>query len=144
MVFAKDYPEARLGVKVMPNEPPPSELDRAIAQLARHLWGSNCHFGLIVTPLQTYVLRDDFIHHGPEAMHVTETLSTATLLSRSWRSLPQPLGEQQLAMIVHSWLRQLASSYEAALPDDPEVTRALFPEIVGAVSEGRVVSEVAA
>ena len=42
------------------------------------------------------------------------------------------------------WLERLAASYEDALPEDPEVVRALFPDIVGAVAEGRVVDEVAA
>ena len=41
------------------------------------------------------------------------------------------------------WLERLAASYEEALPDDPEVVRALFPEIVGPVAQGRVVSEAA-
>jgi hypothetical protein len=43
-----------------------------------------------------------------------------------------------------SWLERLAASYEEALPEDPEVVRALFPDIVAAVAEGRVVAEVAA
>jgi hypothetical protein len=139
-VFAKDYPEARLAVRVMPNGSAPAELAQATTQLARYLWGSNCHFGLIITPLQTFVLRDDFTRAGPEAIQVTDTLPTAILLSRLSRSIP----EQQLEAIVRSWLQRLADSYEAALPEDPEVIRALFPDIVGAVAEGRVVSEVTA
>ena len=41
------------------------------------------------------------------------------------------------------WLERLAASYEEALPDDADVVRALFPEIVGAVANGRVADEMA-
>jgi hypothetical protein len=122
----------------------PAELAKAVAQVVRYMWGSNCHFGLIITPTQTYVLRDDFTSDGPEAIRVTDTLPTAVMLSRLDRPIPQPLNERQLEAVVRNWLQRLVSSYEAALPDDPEVTRAFFPDIVGAVAGGRVVSEVAA
>ncbi len=42
------------------------------------------------------------------------------------------------------WLERMAASYEDALPEHPEVVRALFPDIVGAVAGGRVVDEVPA
>jgi hypothetical protein len=129
-VFAQDYPEARLAVAVKSSLSSPAELDKAVTQVARHMWGSTCHFGLIITPGQTYVLRDDFTSMGPMAIRVTDTVPTAVLLSR----LGHPLSEQPLAALVREWLQRLVSSYEAALPEDPEVTRALFPDIVGAVT----------
>ena len=60
---------------------------------------------------------------------------------------PQPIfvsGQQmQLEALARDWLTRLAASYEAALPDDPEVQRAFFPDLVGAVADGRVVLEAA-
>jgi hypothetical protein len=140
-VFAKDFPEARLVVEIKANE---SDLDKSLSQVARFMWGSNCHFGLIITPAQTFVLRDDFTRSGPEAIQVTDTLPTATLLSRIRDIASAPVSEQQLETAVREWLQRLVDSYESALPEDPEIARVFFPDIVGAVDGGRIVSEVAA
>ncbi len=118
-VFAKDYPEARLVLEVKSAVSSPPEQDRAVKQVVQYMWGANCHYGLIMTPTKTYVLRDDFSSPGPES-------------------------GQQLERLAREWLERLTASYETALPDDPDVMRAFFPDIVGAVAEGRVVAEVAA
>jgi hypothetical protein len=141
-VFARDYPEARLVVELKPSVSSSPEQDSAVKQLARYMWGANCHYGLIMTPTKTYVLRDDFTRPGPESIHVTDVLPTPTLLSRLGWPLSEPVSTQQLELLAREWLERLAASYEAALPDDPDVVRALFPDIVGAVAEGRVVTEV--
>jgi hypothetical protein len=109
----------------------------------RYMWGSNCHYGIVMTPTTTFILRDNFTTPGPESIRLTDELPTAKLLSR----INGPIGEspsvRQLERLAREWLERLAASYEAALPDDPDVVRALFPDIVGAVAEGRVVDEVA-
>ena len=46
------------------------------------MWGANCHYGIIMTPTTTFILRDDFRAHGPESIRLTDELSTAKLLSR--------------------------------------------------------------
>ena len=143
-VFAKDYPEARLVVETKGNLPTSADLEKAKSRVARYMYGSNCHFGLIVTPAETYVLRDDFTRTGPDAIRITDTLRTATLLSRLAQYSSPRISEQQLESLVREWLQRLVTSYEAALPEDPDVTRAFFPDIVGAVDGGRIVSEVAA
>lgn len=141
-VFAKDYPESRLMVEVKPVVSTPLEQDPAVKQLARYMWGENCHYGLLVTPVKTYVLRDDFSRSGPESIHITNSLSTETLFSRLVYPGTDTFSERELAMLTERWLSRLATSYESALPDDEEVIRAIFPDIVGAVADGRVVSEV--
>ena len=143
-VFAQDFPEARLVLELKSGIVSPSDVDAAVKQVARYMWGSNCHYGLIMTPTKTYVLRDDFMAPGPESIRVTDILATATVLSRLSRPISGGVSEQQLESLAREWLQKLASSYETALPDDPDVTRALFPDIVGAVAGGRVVPEVPA
>ncbi len=143
-VFAKDFPEARLVVELKSSASSPFDIDAAVKQLARSMWGSNCHYGLILTPTKSYVLRDDFTRPGPESIHVTDILSTGTLFSRLGRPFSGGVSEQQLESLAHEWLQRLAASYETALPDDPDVMRALFPDIVSAVAGGRVVAEVPA
>jgi hypothetical protein len=143
-VFAKDYPEARLVVEVKRALSTRPEQDVAVRQVAQYMWGANCHYGLLMTPTNTYVLRDDFSTAGPEAIRVAAVLPTATLLSRLTWSGGLPTFEQELELLARQWLQRLTTSYEAALPDDPEVMRAFFPDLVGAVAEGRVVAEVAA
>jgi hypothetical protein len=141
-VFAKDYPESRLMVEVKPSVSTPVEQDPAFKQLARYMWGENCHYGLIVTPKQTYVLRDDFTTSGPESIRVTDILRTDILFSRMFSSVSETISERELEILTWHWLSRLAKSYESALPDDPQVLRAFFPDIVGAVADGRVEAEV--
>jgi hypothetical protein len=143
-VFARDYPELRLVLEVRSALSSPPREDPAVTQMVRSLWGANCHYGILMTPTTTYILRDDFTAPGPESIRLTDELPTAKLLSRlSW-----PMGEApsvpQLERLARVWLERLAASYEEALPEDPEVVRALFPDIVAAVADGRVVAEVAA
>lgn len=140
-VFAKDYPEVRLVVEVKRALAAPRELDAVVKQVARYMWGANCHYGLIFTPTTTYVLRDDFKANGPESIRVSDILPTGKLLTRFGMGAVEVASEEKLARLVREWLEQLATSYETALPEDAEVTKALFPEIVGAVAEGRVVAE---
>ena len=113
-------------------------------QVVRYMWGANCHYGIIMTPTTTFILRDDFTAPGPESIRLTDELSTAKLLSR----MSRPMGE---APPRHNWNGWRASGSSAwrhltkrHCPTIAEVVRALFPEIVGAVAEGRVVDEVAA
>jgi hypothetical protein len=142
-VFARDFPEARLVLEVKPTVSTPPEQDPAVRQVAQYMWGANCHYGLVMTPTKTYVLRDDFRAAGPEAIRVTDVLPTATLLSRlTWSG--EATSPQELELLAREWLQRLTTSYQAALPDDPEVMRAFFPDLVGAVAEGRVVAQVAA
>jgi len=144
VVFAKDYPEVRLIVEVKSSVVTPRNDDPTIQQLVQEMWSANCHYGLIVTPHETFVLRDDFSKPGPESIRVSDSLPTATLFSRIESPLPNMTNGRQLEWITREWLVRLTESYEDALPDDPAVTKALFPEIVGAVSEGRVAGEVVA
>ncbi|MCI0458137.1 MAG: hypothetical protein L0Z62_14330 [Gemmataceae bacterium] len=143
IVFAKTYPEARLIVEV---KAPPAlssrqDEEKAAQQLARSMWGANCHYGLLMTPTQTYVLRDDFSAPGPESIRVTSILPTEKLLGRLERPIPERLSENELELLARAWLERLVTSYESALPDDPEVMSAFFPDLVGAVAEGRVETE---
>ena len=141
MVFAKDYPEVRLVVEVK-RALSPEGLDAAVTQIARYMWGANCHYGLIFTPTTTYVLRDDFTTNGPESIRVSDTLATEKLLGRlGMHAAASLVTEYEFARLVREWVELLAASYETALPDDPEVTKALFPEVVGAVADGRVLVE---
>jgi hypothetical protein len=143
-VFARDYPEARLVLEVKPALSSPPQDDPAVKQVVRSMWGANCHYGIIMTPTTTFILRDDFTAPGPESIRVTDELPTAKLLSRLSRPMGEALSTPQLEGLAREWLERLAASYEEALPEDPEVVRALFPDIVAAVAEGRVVAEVAA
>ena len=143
-VFAKDYPEARLVLELKPAISLPPEQDLAVKQMVRYMWGANCHYGLIMTPTKTYVLRDDFSSPGPESILVTDILPTTRLLSRLGWPATESVSEQQLELLAREWLERLTASYETALPEDPDVMRAFFPDLVGAVAEGRVVAEVAA
>jgi hypothetical protein len=101
-------------------------------------------YGIIMTTTTTFILRDDFTAHGPESIRLTDELPTMKLLSRINRPMGEAPSASQLERLAREWLERLTASYEAALPDDPQVVRALFPDIVGAVAEGRVVDEVAA
>ncbi|HKI35249.1 MAG TPA: hypothetical protein VKA46_25555, partial [Gemmataceae bacterium] len=53
-VFAKDFPEARLVLGLTSGVSSPFDVDAAVKEVARSMWGSNCHYGLIMTPAKTY------------------------------------------------------------------------------------------
>jgi hypothetical protein len=146
IVFAKTYPEARLVVEVKASAALASQQDegRAVEQLARYMWGANCHYGLVMTPTRTHVLRDDFTAPGPESIRVAAILPTGRLLSQLGRPIPEGMSEGEFGLLVHAWLERLVVSDESALPDDPEIMKAFFPDIVGAVAEGRIVPEASA
>ncbi len=110
----------------------------------RDMWGANCHYGIIMTPVTTFILRDDFTADGPESIRLTDELPTEKLLGRlGWPTREAP-NSLEFEWLAREWLERLAASYDAALPDDPELARSLFPDIVGAVAWGRVVAEVGA
>ena len=140
-VFARDYPETALVVEIKADVGPVRETDAAVRQLARSMWGANCHYGLIITPTNSYVLRDDFRTGGPDSIRIANTLPTRTLLSRVAPSDSGLWSEERLHLLVGKWLERLIASYEEALPDDPGVLQALFPDVVGAVAGGRIVAE---
>ena len=81
-VFARDYPEARLVLEVKSAVSSPPQEDPAVKQVVRDMWGANCHYGIIMTPTKTFILRDDFTAHGPESIRLTDEIPTAKLLSR--------------------------------------------------------------
>ena len=64
-VFARDYPEARLVLEVKSALSSPPQEDPAVKQVMRYMWGANCHYGIIMTPTTTFILRDDFTAPGP-------------------------------------------------------------------------------
>jgi hypothetical protein len=139
-IFARDYPEMRLMVGLVPPASLDPEHDSAVQQLAKSMWGANCHYGLIMTPTKTFILRDDFSSSGPESIRVTEVLPTDRVLSRMGWPAGETLSPREFEALVQRWLRRLAASYEDALPEDPAVQRAFFPDIIGAVADGRIVT----
>jgi hypothetical protein len=141
IVFAKDFPDVRLVAEVKRSLSTPSDLNSAVNQLARYMWGANCHYGLIFTPKTTYVLRNDFTTPGPDSIRLSAALPTEKLFSRLGVQPSEIASEREFVSVAQNWLERLAASYESALPEDPEATRALFPELVGAVAEGRVMAE---
>jgi len=97
---------------------------------------------LIVTPTQTHVFRDDFRHIGPDSIRVTHTVPTDVLLGRAVEKGTNGAAlHDQLEHWVADWLTRLTTSYEEALHQDPDLAKALFPDVVGAVADGRVVVE---
>jgi hypothetical protein len=140
-VYDRDFPDIRLLAEIKATPATPADLDSAVKQLATYMSRVNCHYGLIFTPKTTYVLRDDFTKQGPEAIQVRDTLPTERVLSRMCVQPGAITSERELGALARRWLKRLAASYETALPDDPEVTEALFPQLVGAVARGRVEAE---
>src|SRR5262245_1292391 len=96
VVFDKDFPEVRLVGEVKRSVAAPSDLDSAVRQLARYMWGANCHYGLIFTLKTIYVLRDDFTARGPESIRVHAALPTERVLSRLGVSLGEISSEREL------------------------------------------------
>ena len=105
-VFARDYPEARLVLEVKSQLSSPPQEDPAVEQLVRYMWGANCHYGIIMTPTTTFILRDEFTGPGPESIRLTDTLPTQKLLSRVRSPLGKSLSAPQLEHLAREWLER--------------------------------------
>ena len=103
-VFARDYPEARLVLEVKSAISSPPQEDPAVKQVVRYMWGANCHYGIIMTPTTTFILRDDFTAPGPESIRLTDELPTAKLLSRMSRPMGEAPSAPQLERLARSGL----------------------------------------
>ena len=103
-VFARDYPEARLVLEVKSAVSSPPQEDPAVKQVVRYMWGANCHYGIIMTPTTTFILRDDFTAPGPESIRLTDELPTAKLLSRVSRPMGEAPSAPQLERLAQSGL----------------------------------------
>ncbi len=103
-VFARDYPEARLVLEVKSALSSPPQEDPAVKQIMRYMWGANCHYGIIMTPTTTFILRDDFTAPGPKSIRLTDELPTAKLLSRVSRPTGEALSAPQLERLRASGL----------------------------------------
>jgi hypothetical protein len=99
-VFARDYPETRLVLEVKSSLSSPLQEYPAVKQVVRYMWGANCHYGIIMTPTTTYILRDDFTAPGPESIRLTDELPTAKLLSRLGRPMGEVPSEPQLERLA--------------------------------------------
>ena len=86
-VFARDYPEARLVLEVKSAVSSPPQEDPAVKQVVRYMWGANCHYGIIMTPTTTFILRDDFTAPGPESIRLTDELPTVIKKGRPLREI---------------------------------------------------------
>jgi hypothetical protein len=140
-VYARDFPEPRLFVTVAPAVASPPEEDPLVRRMAKRMWAARCHHGLVVTPERTYVLRDTFETLEADSIRVTSVLPTKKLMERVGDPPSPGCSEGELELLVEKWLGRLIADYEATLPDDPKVAQALFPELIGAAAEGRVVHE---
>ncbi|WP_052553902.1 hypothetical protein [Enhygromyxa salina] len=130
IVLARDLPELRLIVEIKRG----GHFDRpaAIQQLASYMARSNCPLGLMVTPRQTWMLRDTY--EGEDSIREVAVYDTAVLLGVA----EIPDNENDLEMLVGSWLDGLTSGSAASVAKEvrPDVARYLLP----AVAEGRVES----
>jgi hypothetical protein len=92
-VFARDYPGARLVLEVKSALSSPPQEDATVKQVAQYMWGANCHYGIIMTPTTTFVLRDDFTSPGPESIRSEAPRGSVACRTKPWPPLvPQAHG----------------------------------------------------
>ena len=131
VVLAPDLPETRLVVEVKRGA---FDRQEAVRQIKAYMAGRNCPIGLLITPTETWLLRDTYEGSGPDAIGQAGAYPTAALLGLA----EVPEDEASLVRAVEQWLERLTSGSADGLRDDvrTEVSRYLLP----AVTEGRVAS----
>lgn len=131
VVFAPDLPETRLVVELKR-----SLLNReaVAAQMKQYMAARHCAIGLLITPTDTWLLRDTYEGSGVDAITQAGPYSTAELLGVD----EVPDDEHGLASAVERWLESLTSGSAEALRDG--VRQDVSPYLLPAVTEGRVAS----
>jgi hypothetical protein len=131
VVFAPDLPETRLVVELKR-----SLFNRdAVANLIKeYMVARRCSVGLLITPTETWFLRDTYDSSGVEAIAQSGPYSTAELLGID----DVPDDEDAFASAVGRWLEGLTSGSAEGLRDG--VQRDVSPYLLPAVTEGRVAS----
>jgi hypothetical protein len=129
IVLAPDLPELRLIVEIKHGQ---FDQQAAISRLAAYMARSNCALGLMVTPKNTWLLRDTY--EGEDSIREVAVYDTALLLGVS----EIPDDERDLEALVGRWLDTLTSGSAADVAKEVrhDVARYLLP----AVTEGRVES----
>lgn len=129
VVFAPDLPETRLVVEIKGSA---ANHDAAIEEVKAYMVARRCSIGLLITPTETWLLRDTYEGSGVEAITKSGPYPTAELLG-----IDAVLDEEHvLASTVGRWLEGLKSGSADALRDD--VRRDVSPYLLPAVTEGRV------
>jgi hypothetical protein len=130
LVLAPDLPERRLVVEVKRRG---FNRAGAIAQMKSYMLDNNCPVGLLITPEQTWLLRDTY--EGDDSIRETGVYPTATLLGIA----DVPDDDRELGSIVERWLESLTSGSSEGL--DEEVRWDVARYVLPAIADGRVVSE---
>ena len=95
------------------------------------LYGLGCSEGLLFDPQRCVVVHDAFTSLGPDSLVVETSVSTDAVLSKIERpGQPRP---RSLDRRVGLWLDVLASRWDDALPDEPEVAAHFLTDVVPAV-----------
>jgi hypothetical protein len=128
VVLAPELPETRLVVEVKRGS---FDRDEVVRQIKEYMVARRCPVALLVTPVDTWILRDTYEGYGEDAIKES-TYSTAALLGIA----QVPDEEDDLVRAVESWLERMISGSADALRDDlrSEVSGYLLP----AVTEGRI------
>lgn len=131
VVLAPDLPETRLVVEIKRGS---FDRDGTIGQLKTYMAARNCAIGLLLTPDETWLLRDTYEGSGADAIKEAGTYPTTALLGLA--EVPQD--EAALVRAVELWLEGLTTGSADSVRDDVrhEVSRYLLP----AITEGRVAS----
>lgn len=131
VVFAPDLPETRLVVELKRRD---VDHEAVMPQIKAYMAARHCPIGLLITPTQTWLLRDTYEGSGADAIQETGPHSTAELLGLE----TVPDDEQGLALEVERWLESMTSGSADAICED--LRRDLSPYLLPAVTEGRVAS----
>jgi hypothetical protein len=115
------------------------DLDEAdkphLERLERRLYDRHVHAGILITPNNTYFVRDTLasIEFSPKSYEVIP-LGTAKLLSRLQRG--RVASGEGLYAQVKLWLDSVAGSWSTFVPD--EALPMMLPEMVGGLAEAQV------
>jgi hypothetical protein len=103
------------------------------------LYGLGCSGGLLFDPTRCLVVRDTFASMGPESLVVEKELPTDAVLSKMERpGQPRP---RSLDRRVGLWLDVLASRWQDALPDAPEIAAPFIMDVVPAAAQAVISAE---
>lgn len=113
--------------------------ERTIKDFMRLLYGQRCAHGLLFDQEHCRIIRDTFTSLDTSSFEVEQVLSTTDVLSKLDRpGGPKP---QRLDRRIEVWLEVLVLRWEDAIPDEPEIARYFYQDIVPASAQAIVTRE---
>ena len=107
-----------------------------LESLQRHLYAERIHVGLLITPVQTFVVRDALTALKYEDNRFVQEPSLETKALFGQARVGEPLAGPPFTDQVLRWAERVGSNWFEFVP--PEAVEAMVPHVIGHLAQARL------